>query len=296
MSRADTISKILQDIAFTVIKYDHHVLKGTVQSTFEYKDIVCMVEYQKDFVLAFKNGNIGIFDYINLFTFKTKRQITSLAILKGYLIVSGSHDGNIDIWNNKGEIVMSITAHERAINCISILSESKIVTGSNDGQLCIWNYPSKKCEHSFKHSHTVLCTAILRTTHGDRVVCGLSNGVIEVWNVYKGVRIHAFVGHKGKVNCITVIHIRKQTTIVSGGIDGFIRLWNSVSWVEQFILHDKLPILGVGILSDYTVISSNGHHLKIGDKTILLDSISTFIVLSNGKVFIALPKNIKLIS
>ena len=84
-------------------------------------------------------------------------------ISKNELLISGSSDKTIKIWNlNSGECVKTLQGHTNEINSIQLISDVRIISCSSDGFLKEWDLDSSECVKTFKgHSNSIFCIQLL---------------------------------------------------------------------------------------------------------------------------------------
>lgn len=126
------------------------------------------------------------------------RRISSI-IIKHNLVISGSYDTTIRIWDiTTGECLRILEGHKYSISVMYNLVETNITKHNND-------------EQNFQNFQNL-------------IVSGSKDSTIRIWNVYSGECIHILKGH---TEVITKIIIKDNLLISkSHGKDNTIRIWD----------------------------------------------------------------------
>jgi WD40 repeat protein len=101
----------------------------------------------------------------------------------GKLLVSGSWDQTIKIWNlETGKLIRSLKGHTDKVYTIALSPDQKIIaSGSADQSIKLWYIETGELLATFKgHNHTV--TALAFTDSGDMLVSGSFDKTIKIWH------------------------------------------------------------------------------------------------------------------
>lgn len=101
----------------------------------------------------------------------------------GKLLVSGSWDQTIKIWNlETGKLIRSLKGHRDKVYTIALSPDEKIIaSGSADQTIKLWYVETGELLATFKgHNHTV--TALAFTDSGDMLVSGSFDKTIKIWH------------------------------------------------------------------------------------------------------------------
>ena len=152
-------------------------------------------------------------------------RVTSLIILSNGLIVSGSDDMSIKIWdpNDDYRCIQTLLGHEMSVTCLMKLTDDKIVSGSEDCTIKIWdlNDDYKCIKTLIEHEKSVLC--IIKLTDG-RIVSGSDDKKIKIWDPNDDYKcIKSIEGHREWVQSLMLLSDGK---IVSGSGDNSIKIWD----------------------------------------------------------------------
>ena len=104
------------------------------------------------------------------------------------LIISGSVDNSIKIWNRNGRLIKTIEGYTNWINGISkAIHNDLVVTVSGDMSVRIWKYPEFDYLFSLTgHTEWVYCCDI--TEDGKFAVTGGADGILIVWDLEKRIK------------------------------------------------------------------------------------------------------------
>jgi len=132
-----------------------------------------------------KNGTIAIWDVNSCtqtenFTGHTAT-VTSLQILNGNRIVSGSADKTLKLWDQKtGTCIGTFEGHKKAVTSVFAIGNI-IVSGSSDKTVKIWDQRTHTCTQTLE-GHTNAVTTISGTD--DIIVTGSKDLTVNVWCPY----------------------------------------------------------------------------------------------------------------
>eukprot|EP01099_Mayorella_cantabrigiensis_P001214 TRINITY_DN1508_c0_g1_i1.p1 TRINITY_DN1508_c0_g1~~TRINITY_DN1508_c0_g1_i1.p1 ORF type:complete len:495 (+),score=70.92 TRINITY_DN1508_c0_g1_i1:70-1485(+) len=143
------------------------------------------------------------------------------------LIVSGSWDFNIKIWNlSNCQDILTLNGHLSAISrCMFTADEEKLISSSYDGTLKIWD--AKKGVEVVGlagHSQRVNDFTFLQDT---KVVCSVSDdATIRLWDVLAGSVITNLEGHSGSISSCSFSPNQEQPKIISTSEDCTVKTWD----------------------------------------------------------------------
>jgi WD40 repeat protein len=104
----------------------------------------------------------------------------------GQLIVSGSDDETICVWNAMtGEMVAGpFTGHTDPVTSVEFSSDGQwIVSGSGDQNLCVWNARTGEMVAGPFAGHTDLVNSVGFSPDGQLIVSGSGDQTIRMWNL-----------------------------------------------------------------------------------------------------------------
>ncbi len=151
--------------------------------------------------------------------------VYAVAISKdGQIIVSGSGDGTVRLWNRQRESQGEFEV-ENVVESVAISADGEtIVSGSRDGTVRLWNRRGEPQGEPFQgHQDTVYSVAI--SADGETIISGSKDGTVRLWNRQGDEpQDDSFKGHQGPVRSVSIS--TDGETIVSGSEDNTVRIWN----------------------------------------------------------------------
>ena len=122
-----------------------------------------------------------------IYDWKVQRNLTehrgsvnSLAISKEDLLISGSADLTIKVWNIKtGQCLNELNGHTEWVSSLAISKEGQLISGSGDLTIKVWDIETGKCLKTLSgHTSLVLSLAISK---GGKLFSGSEDNSIKVW-------------------------------------------------------------------------------------------------------------------
>lgn len=181
------------------------------------------------------------------------------------IAISGGKDTYVCFWDIKNHKKLSKTkAHHGYVICIAISGDNKkAITGGEDGKLKVWNLDKRRIEHeltghdmNWREKYSVTCLDIRKD--GDVAISGGADGCIRVWRVSWKCQEGVMQGHlsnmpmssavipygenedefldfDGRFENATCLQITSDNQYaISGGEDGFIRIWEIMMKSQSF--------------------------------------------------------------
>ncbi|HVB22188.1 MAG TPA: TIR domain-containing protein [Ktedonobacteraceae bacterium] len=182
---------------------------------------------QSNKVRSFKSPfTVEKMSLLNHFT-NYRKSIENVAICpNGQILVSGSIDHTIEIWNlQTGKLEHTLTSNVSPVESISISADGQtLVSGCKDGTINIWNPYSDKVVRTFtdRHSGPVLSLAISQDEQ--ILVSGSADRTIKIWHLQTGRLLKTCRDHLDSVWSVAINPDGK--TLVSGSADTTIKIWN----------------------------------------------------------------------
>ena len=160
------------------------------------------------------------------------------------IIASGSLDQTIKLWNlSTGELIHTFTGHRSAVIDVAFSPDGKtLASASNheffDGSIKLWDVANKQFKQSLGNTLLALRTSCLAFSPDEQTLANghigttLIGGTIDIWNLKRSRIEKTLWGHVWEVNCLAFS--KDGRILVSGGLDGAIKIWN---WHREELLH-----------------------------------------------------------
>jgi WD40 repeat protein len=151
--------------------------------------------------------------------------VTSVRFLPGdSLLVTGSIDSTIKIWERtSGKIVQQIK-HPDAIAYLDLSTDGKyIVTGSYDSKVRLWRISDGALIKEFT-GHTGTVWTVAFSNDGTKIAAGGDDAMVLVWDIATGALLQKLQGHKRIV--WSVKFSPDDSKIASASYDFTLRFWN----------------------------------------------------------------------
>ncbi|MDX5437216.1 MAG: WD40 repeat domain-containing protein, partial [Pontibacter sp.] len=146
------------------------------------------------------------------------------------LLVSGSQDGQVMLWNAAtGALEKKIAAHRGPVNALALSPDGNLVASAGADHLVkVWNLATGKEEAVFS-GHTADVTTVAFSKSGEYLVSGAADKLLKVWHVQNKALYKTLLGHTNWVRSVA-LHPDGEH-IASSGDDKRVLIWK-LSGVE----------------------------------------------------------------
>ena len=197
-----------------------------------------------------------------------KNSVSSIAISRdGRLLVSGSIDQSIKIWNIQESIIKeTLKGHKGAVISVIISADNSfIVSGSDDTTVMLYRISEPKNQIIFR-GHVGTVTAVALTSEDSFIVSGSRDRTIKIWEIPNPEAVSTLTGHTGYI--MSVITSPDQQHILSGSEDKTIRVWSFRERSLVGVLHgheDIVRSLAMSADSRFIVSGSEDRTIRVWD-------------------------------
>ncbi|KAI4197445.1 MAG: hypothetical protein LQ348_002164 [Seirophora lacunosa] len=181
--------------------------------------------------------------------------VTSLHLTKKYIVVA-LDNAKIHVFDTQGEHLRTLQGHVMGVWAM-VPWEDILVSGGCDRDVRVWDMATGASVHTLRgHTSTVRC---LKMSTARIAISGSRDTTLRVWDLVSGTCTSVLMGHQASVRCLeihgdlvvsgsydTTAKIWRQlqmreSTLVTGGSDGSVRVWslNSYNPIHRLAAHDN---------------------------------------------------------
>ncbi|WP_179052046.1 WD40 repeat domain-containing protein [Nostoc sp. TCL26-01] len=201
----------------------------------------------------------------------------------GTTLAFGSNDNTITLWDvTTGKKIHTLTRHNGSINSVSFSPNgTTLASGSNDNTIKLWNITKRK-EIRTLNGHSATIRSVSFNPDGKTLTSRSDDNTIKLWDITTEKEIRTFkpwnvaTGKENrpitKSNSVVNVNFASDSkTLVSGGSDGIIKLWDaSTGKVIHTMTGHSNAVISVSFSPDGKTLVSNSY-----DETIKLWDIAT---------------------
>ena len=194
----------------------------------------------KDGSLCWWNSETDALEpYIQIKAHETS--IRALAIAQGStVLVSGSVDGVIKVWNRSGEFLQTLQFNDSQfispVHSISLRFDGRTcLVGHQNGHISYWDIPNGKCLNIFE-GHEERVYGVSMTPDGKIAAsCGMDK-TVRVWDLETGNCVRILYGHTFAVDGVSISPWGDE--VLSSGKDGRMIRWS----IEKRACFESHPV------------------------------------------------------
>ncbi len=173
----------------------------------------------------------------------------------GDILASGSKDGKIKLWNEKGQELITLRAPSEVFSVAWSPDGNLLATGGVDGTVKLWNREGKKLAifssslsnprslpsdstdsgvvEIFRSSHSGFVESLAWSADGEILASASSDGTVKLWN-REGKELAILWGHSVQSSSSKRFSVRFKSVawsqdgkiLATGSEDGTVKLWN----------------------------------------------------------------------
>ncbi|GMT37241.1 hypothetical protein PFISCL1PPCAC_28538 [Pristionchus fissidentatus] len=129
--------------------------------------------------------------------------ITTFAMAaNGMLILTGSADDSLKIWNHQGHLTQVLVGHEgKVTSCAISADERTVVSGAVDKKIFLWEVSTGNTLFVLNARAPLSCVEI--TADGSVAFSADEEGWLETWSVQRGTLLSSFNSHRPIVSLLS---------------------------------------------------------------------------------------------
>jgi WD40 repeat protein len=174
----------------------------------------------------------------------------------GKMLATGGMDQRVRLWDvATGRPVRELTGHETSVRSVHYLPDGTTLLSVSRDRIRLWESGTGKLIREFRPPRDSIQAAAL-SARGTHVAAAAYEGTVVVWDIATGRELHAFQGHRARVNALAFS--RDGRTLVSGGGDTVL-LWDAVGRTVRRRLGER------GTTAERLAFLPDGKTLVVGD-------------------------------
>lgn len=168
------------------------------------------------------------------------------------LIVVGSTDGNVYVWNQQGELLYTLAGHQAEVFSVSVSPNGEfIASASADKTIKIWSRDGELLRMLERHTEGVRSVAF--SPDSERLASGGSDNKIFIWSI-DGELLHELDDHEAMV--FSVAFSPDGQWLASGSMDDTVKLWNANGKLQGSFEAHISGVTSVSFSADSKTIAS----------------------------------------
>lgn len=186
--------------------------------------------------------------------------IQALVVLPNGLVVSGSNDNRLRIWDlHNHSCIAILSGHRRSVTGLALLPNGHLLSGSEDNDLRIWELERQTCISVMRVSNFM----VLAILPNDQVAIGEHFlGSMSIWDLttQRQKKFCGPIGASRRTHVTALVALPDGQLLSSGSNDNTLRLWNPaiLNGITQFGKHDG-RVTALVVLPDARVVSSSSN-------------------------------------
>jgi len=184
----------------------------------------------------------------------------------GIYVATASRDNTTKIWDiSNWSLIQTYTNHKRDVFGLEFINEDTIATAGFDHTIQIWFICTGITNLTIPTTHNVYSLQLL--SNGVDLLAGLSNGRINIYNIYTGSLVRTLYGHSEEV--YDLILLSNNNLLASSSGDNTTRIWDLTTFTLKYNLTGHTSwVRGLKLVSSDILASGSW------DKTVKLWNIT----------------------
>eukprot|EP00759_Apiculatamorpha_spiralis_P017011 PhF_6_TR23254/c0_g2_i1/m.32662/K03361/CDC4; F-box and WD-40 domain protein CDC4 len=182
-----------------------------------------------------------------------------LSLAGGRLLVGGSPDGDVHVYDPRGYLEFVIRGHKDTVVNMTVSMEGHLFTASVDRTVREWDIRTFTFLREYVgHLGLIMCLTVTTSASNLGLFTGSDDCTIRRWNTTNGTSFAELKGHKGPINCMAA----SNAYLYSGSNDKSIRVWEILSHKCLRTINAHTDVVwSIALLMDGRLISSGGDAL-----------------------------------
>ncbi|PWA77675.1 WD40 domain-containing protein [Artemisia annua] len=140
-------------------------------------------------------------------------------------LISGGQDQKVKVWDtNTGSLTRTYHGCLGSVLDLAITYDNEsVIAASSSNKLYVWDANSGRVRHTLTGHSDKVCAVDVSRSSNRYIVSSAYDRTIKVWDLNKGYCINTIIFPS---NCNTISFSPDGQTIISGHVDGHLRLWD----------------------------------------------------------------------
>ncbi|EFA85369.1 hypothetical protein PPL_02372 [Heterostelium album PN500] len=198
--------------------------EGTCVETIQtHSSVWCLQIVNGTLICGCVDGTMRVFDLNTSSCLRTMRGHTApVRCLQAInhngqeLVVSGSYDKTIKVWDMDARCINTIRAHTHKINCLQY-ENGQLVSGSHDSLLKVWDMNGQLIHTLQGHDNMIHCLQF----KGNKLLSGSTDSTIRLWDLKTGTHVNTIKGQSA-VCCLKF----NDSKLITGYEDSTIKIFD----------------------------------------------------------------------
>ncbi|CAM0878529.1 unnamed protein product [Alopecurus aequalis] len=222
------------------------------------------IAQEKWLVAGDGNGGIHVYSYDqkqHLESFDGHDScVTSLTVHPTHTLMLSSSDDDDHLiklwdWGNGWNCTRVFHGHDDKVTQVTFNPEDNdsFASASSDGTVKIWNIdgPNDIITLTMEYRKSLLCVDYFRRCNRQHLIVGCKDKTPQIWKLGQNVCCDKLKGHAGHITSVQLHPDTKLSLLITGSLDGTVRIWNSTTYkLENIIGFNLGEVYAFGCITD----------------------------------------------
>ncbi len=161
-----------------------------------------------------------------------------------------------------GDVEQLLLAHEHPVRAVAVApDETLVASAGEETRIMVWSGDGKLLQILPAHRRFVNALAFSPNKNQSRLFSAGDDGLILAWDPRRRQPLRVLKGHDGPVNALSFS--KNGQTLMSGGADATVRLWNPNTGKQVAILNHSASVNSTAISSNNRYLAAAGEDNRI---------------------------------
>ncbi|MFE3928033.1 WD40 repeat domain-containing protein [Streptomyces sp. YIM B13508] len=184
------------------------------------------------------------------------RTLVALPAKQGQLLVSGSADGQVRVWEPRtGQLLRKFSDHQFSVRCLATHrnpGQNLVASGGGDGNVRIWDADALE-----QYGQTIKCDQdvindLAFVEESDRLLIASAgqDGTLKLWDVSTADNAHELTLEDGELSAVTALPLPQERTAVAVAGTTGIHIWDATTSRRLLSIVTGSPIRSLKTVQD----------------------------------------------